>query len=165
MNALARAWDALLGTLGLLAGALFALMALAIGVDVALRNLGGGGAGWLIEAIEYGLLTATLLAAPWVLREGAHVTVDVLVARLPGRWGSGARRLAALLGLAVCAAMAWYGGRATAAAMARDSLVFKSLVFPEWWILALVPAGMALMAVEFARQAWRGGAPPRPGRD
>lgn len=160
MPGLGRAWDALVTALGLLAGALFGLMALAIGVDVALRNLGAGGAGWLIEVIEYGLLVATLLAAPWVLREGAHVTVDVLVARLPGKAGAAARRLAALVGMAVCAGVAWYGWRATAAALARDSLVFKSLVFPEWWILALVPAGMALMAVEFARQAWRGG--PRP---
>ena len=158
--ALGRAWDTLLTGLGLLAGALFGLMALAIGVDVVLRNLGAGGAGWLIEVIEYGLLVATLLAAPWVLREGAHVTVDVLVARLPGKAGAAARRLAALAGMAVCAGVAWYGWRATAQALARDSLVFKSLVFPEWWILALVPAGMALMAVEFARQAWRGG--PRP---
>lgn len=160
MPGLGRAWDALVTGLGLLAGALFGLMALAIGVDVALRNLGAGGAGWLIEAIEYALLVATLLAAPWVLREGAHVTVDVLVARLPGKAGAAARRLAALVGMAVCTGVAWYGWRATAQALARDSLVFKSLVFPEWWILALVPAGMALMAVEFARQAWRGG--PRP---
>jgi TRAP-type C4-dicarboxylate transport system permease small subunit len=161
MPALGRAWDALVTALGGLAGALFGLMALAIGVDVALRNLGADGAGWLIEAIEYGLLVATLLAAPWVLREGAHVTVDVVVAHLPGRWGGAARRLAALLGMAICASVAWYGARATAQAMARDSLVFKSLVFPEWWILALVPAGMALMCIEFARQAWRGGARPR----
>ena len=163
MPALGRAWDALVTALGLLAGALFGLMALAIGVDVALRNLGAGGAGWLIEAIEYGLLVATMLAAPWVLREGAHVSVDVLVAQLPGRWGDAARRLSAVLGLAVCAGVAWYGARATAQAMARDSLVFKSLVFPEWWILALVPVGMALMGVEFARQAWHGGVRPPPG--
>jgi len=39
--------------------------------------------------------------------------------------------------------------------MQRGSMVFKAIVFPEWWVLALVPLGMALLAIEFARLAWR----------
>jgi TRAP-type C4-dicarboxylate transport system permease small subunit len=51
-----------------------------------------------------------------------------------------------------------YGLRSAAVAAERGSMIFKSIVFPEWWVLALVPVGMGLLAVEFARllrRNWR----------
>lgn len=148
----------LIEQLGLLAGLLFALMTLGIAVDVALRNLAGSGVGWLIELVEYAMPVATLLAAPWVLREGSHATVDLLVSRVPTRAARPLRILVSLIGLVVCLAVAWFGWKATALAIERASLVFKTLVFPEWWVLALIPVGMSLMAMEFARQLF--GSPP-----
>lgn len=148
---LIRGYDHLVTGLGLLAGAIFAAMALGIGIDVTLRNVAGSGVGWLIEIMEYAMLAATMLAAPWVLREGSHVTVDVLVSRLTGVAGLWVRALAALLGLLICATMLHYSWRATALAIERGSMVFKSIVFPEWWVTILVPAGMALLTLEFLR--------------
>ena len=64
---------------------------------------------WLIDAIEYGLFTGTFLAAPWVLREGAHVRVDIVVTTLPPRGAALLETLADLIGLAVCLILLWYG--------------------------------------------------------
>ena len=71
---LAGAWAA-----ALLIGA----MALLIAGDVGLRTAGWGSLPWSVEVAEYILFGATFLAAPWVLREGGHVRVDVLVRLLP----------------------------------------------------------------------------------
>jgi C4-dicarboxylate transporter, DctQ subunit len=154
---LTRSYDRLVAGLGLLAGFIFGAMALGIGVDVTLRNVHGSGVGWLIELLEYAMLVATLLAAPWVLREGAHVTVDILVSNLP----AGARRLMRLLssgaGLVICLTVLGYGWKSAALAFERGSMVYKSFVFPEWWVLALLPLCMGMLAIEFARLLWRTG--------
>ena len=148
---LARGYDRLIDALGLAAGFIFAGMAIGIGIDVGFRNLLGSGVGWLIELLEYAMLVATLAAAPWVLREGGHVTVDLLVSRMPPGSQRVMRLLSSALGIVISATVLFYGLKATAQAFARGSLVYKSFVFPEWWVLALVPAGMALLAIEFAR--------------
>jgi TRAP-type C4-dicarboxylate transport system permease small subunit len=126
-----------------------------IALDVALRNLAGIGFPWLIDAIEYGLLAGTFLAAPWVLREGAHVRVDVVVSALPPRGAALLETIADLIGLAVCLILLWYGVKVTLTAEALGSMVLKSIIFPEWWALAVVPLSSLLLAIEFVMRLCR----------
>lgn len=158
-----RAYAWLIDALGMLAGCLFGAMALGIGADVLARTLTGRGIFWMIEVLEYGLLVATLCAVPWGLREGAHVTVELVQNAVGGRLRTAMRLVAALLGALISSVTLYYGWAATAVAAERGSLIFKSLVFPEWWLLAVVPAGMALLTVEFLRLAMLllGGRPTR----
>jgi C4-dicarboxylate transporter, DctQ subunit len=152
-----RAYDRFVTGLGLAAGFLFGAMAIGITIDVSFRNLYGSGVGWMIELLEYAMLVATLMAAPWVLREGAHVTVDVVVANVRPTLRRALRLVSNALGLLICLAVLGFGWRSTAQALERGSLVYKAFVFPEWWVLALLPLGMTLLAIEFARllrRAW-----------
>lgn len=137
--------DGLAYVVGLMFGVGTALIAL----DVALRNLAGIGFPWLIDAIEYGLFAGTFLAAPWVLREGAHVRVDIVVSALPPRGAALIETIADLIGLAVCLILLWYGVKVTLTAQALGSMVLKSIIFPEWRALAVVPLSSLLLAVEF----------------
>jgi TRAP-type C4-dicarboxylate transport system permease small subunit len=43
----------------------------------------------------------------------------------------------------------WYGAGVTAASYLNGSLSIKTLVTPEWWILAPLPIAFALLAIEF----------------
>ena len=45
----------------------------------------------------------------------------------------------------------WYGVKAIADSRQLGSMVFKTLVFPEWWLFVPVPLCFALLAVEFLR--------------
>ena len=58
--------------------ALLLLMTVMIGVDVLSRNLGGGGVPVSNEISEDILYLMTLLAAPWLLRQGQHIRVLVV---------------------------------------------------------------------------------------
>ena len=58
-----------------------------------LRNAGLGGIPWSSEVSEDILYLMTLLAAPWLLRQGQHIRVDILLRAVPPR-----RRLAAGVG-------------------------------------------------------------------
>jgi len=130
-------------------GLMFGIGTALIALDVALRNLAGTGFPWLIDAIEYGLFAGTFLAAPWVLREGAHVRVDIVVTALPPRGAALLETIADLIGLAVCLILLWYGVKVTLTAQLLGSMVLKSIIFPEWWALAVVPLSSLLLAIEF----------------
>ncbi len=150
-----RLFDRLLLALAWVAAAIFAATALAIPVNVVLRNGFGMAIYGLLELIEYGLLAATFLAAPWVLAKNAHVSVDLVVSTLGPGWRRLFEALANLIGAAISAVFLWYAFEAAARSMARGSLVRASFVFPEWWLLSIAPVAMALILVEFLRRLLR----------
>lgn len=147
-----RLYGRVLELVGLLAGAAFGLAALATAVDVVLRNLAGSGVFALVDIIEYGLFVATFLAAPWVLHHNGHVQVDFLVNLMPPQGRRIAAIVADLAGVAVSGVLLWYGLQAMLQAKAGNNLVIKTMVFPEWWMLAVVPVAAALLMVEFLRR-------------
>ena len=78
-------------------------MTLLIGADVGLRNVGLGGIAWSNEVSEDILYLLTLLTAPWLLRQGQHIRVDILLRALPPRIGWLLEWVGDMLGLACCA--------------------------------------------------------------
>lgn len=154
MASLSRAYARFLDFLGLAAGLVLATLALLIAGDVVARNLGLGNLPSLIEVTEYALYIATFAAAPWVLRQGAHVRVDLLVGLLPGPGARALERAADALGLGVSAVLFYFGYAAAADAKHIGSTIFKELVVDEWWLLAVIPASTALLTIEFALRLW-----------
>ncbi len=160
MNTLARAHQVLITGLGYASGLALAALALGITADVALRNLGIANMTWLLEVSEYILFLATFLAAPWVLRENAHVSVDLLLSGLSPPLRRPLEVAANLLGLGICATLTWYGLRVTRDGFERGDMIFKELVVPEWPFLAAVAIAGALLMVEFALRLARRRAGP-----
>lgn len=146
------AYRGLLHGCAAVAAVLLGVTALLVTGDVVARNLGLGTLPWILEVSEYVLPLATFLVAPWLLHRNEHVRLDILLTALPSRLGRGLDRAADLVGLAVCAVFVVYGARAIASSAQQGSLVIKSIVFPEWWLYAPVPACFALLAIEFVRR-------------
>lgn len=144
---------------------LIAFMALSVSLDVAIRNfsqtsfqllgfsvswnLGWKNLPWVLEVSEYILFGATFLAAPWVLRHGGHVRVDVVERALGPRARRAMRFLAHGAGLAVCLFLVIYGARTALEAYRLNTLIFKHFVVSEWWLLPLIPIPSLLLTTEF----------------
>jgi TRAP-type C4-dicarboxylate transport system permease small subunit len=156
--AMTAAYGRILDSLGLLAGAVIALLALMVSIDVVIRNLGIGNFPWLLEVAEYALYVTTFLAAPWVLHLGAHVRVDVLLNIVPTRGGYVFEVAADLVGLGASAVLFYYGLAATQTSYADGSLIFKELVVTEWYLMAAMPLSAVLLMVEFLLRLRRGAA-------
>jgi TRAP-type C4-dicarboxylate transport system permease small subunit len=118
MSALSRWYGALLDALMLLAAVLVLIMTLMIGADVILRNVGAGGVSWSNEVSEYILYLVTLLSAPWLLRRGQHIRVDIVLRAVPKRIAYTMEWIADVLGLACALYFVWYGWRVMAASYA-----------------------------------------------
>jgi TRAP-type transport system small permease protein len=156
MKKLEDLYHRLLAVLAGLAGVIFGLIAVLITVNVVLRSFFSSAIYGLFEAIEFGLLAATFLAAPWVLARNAHVTVDIALMVLPERRRRIVARFTNLLGAALCAVFVYYSMIAALASAARGSMIRTAFVIPEWWVLSVIPFAMTLMMVEFLLRTRRG---------
>jgi TRAP-type transport system small permease protein len=149
MAGLSRCYGALLDGLMAVAALLVLAMTLMIGGDVLSRNIGSGGIPWSNEVSEYILYLVTLLSAPWLLRRGQHIRVDILLRVLPPRLAYAVEWLADGLGLACALYFVAYGWQVAVASYAAGAITLKTLILPEWWMLASLPVAFLLVAVEF----------------
>ena len=127
---------------------LLAMVAL-VTADIVLRNVLGAGFAWSNEVTEYALYIITLLTAPWLLRRGQHVRIDMMLVLVPPRLAWVCEAAADLLGLAASLILIWYGAIMTVQSARLGSITIKNLVFPEWWLLSPLPFAFLLLAIEF----------------
>jgi TRAP-type C4-dicarboxylate transport system permease small subunit len=153
VNRLEAAYGRLIEALAVLASLLLLAMMLVICGDVLTRNVAvpglPRGIAWSNEISELMLYLITLFAAPWLLREGRHIRVDIVLRVVPPNVAYACEWIADVLGLGCCGWMTWYGSAAAARSLAAGALSIKTLVMPEWWLLAPLPACFVLLAVEF----------------
>ena len=140
----------LLDALAVLAALTLLAMVAVVTADIVLRNLTRTGFPWANEVSEYALYAITLLVAPWLLRRGQHVRIDLLLAVVSARVAWLMEAAGDVLGFAVCIVMVRYGFHMAADSFRIGSITIKNLVFPEWWLLAPLPLIFALLAIEFA---------------
>ena len=131
------------------------VMTVMIGADVVSRNIGGGGVAVSNELSEDILYLMTLLAAPWLLRQGQHIRVDIILRALPVRVAWVLEWVGDIIGLLCCLYFVWYGVLITVASYKAGSINIKTLVTPEWWTLAPLPIGFALLGIEFIFRMYR----------
>jgi TRAP-type transport system small permease protein len=146
---LSRWYGHLLNGMLTAAGILLLFMTVMIGADVLLRNIGAGGIPPSNELSEDSLYLITLLAAPGLLRKGQHIRIDILLRALPERVGWLLEWVGDVIGLICCLIFVWYGTSVAATSFLDGAISIKTLVLPEWWLLAPMPAVFALLALEF----------------
>lgn len=169
MAKLESAYGRLLEVLALAACALILGMMLMICADVFLRNVrivpGMVGIEWANEISESMLYLVALLTAPWLMRRGQHIRVDVLLRAVPPRVGWGLEWLVDMLAMACCAIIAWYGVRAALGSWQAGSMSIKTLVTPEWWLLSVLPVAFLALTLEMVFRMRRLWLAPRAPRD
>jgi TRAP-type C4-dicarboxylate transport system permease small subunit len=166
---LEAAYGRVLDALALIACALILGMTLMICADVFLRNVriipSMVGLAWSNEISEAMLFLVTMLTAPWLLHPGQHIRVDIILRAVPPLVGWLFEWIVDVLAFGCCAVIAYYSGRAAWASYAAGSLSIKTLITPEWWLLAVLPIAFALLTVEMAFRMRRLYLGPRTPRD
>ena len=152
IDRLSGAYGRLLSSLALVGCAILLAMMFIIVGDVALRNLAirglPQGLAWSNEVSELMLYLITMSVAPWLLRQGQHIRVDIMLQAIPARLAWRLEWLGDLIGFACCIVMAWYGTQAAWSSYASGAVNIKTLVTPEWWALAPLPLVFILLAIE-----------------
>ncbi|MBV9239205.1 MAG: TRAP transporter small permease [Xanthobacteraceae bacterium] len=149
MQRLSDLYGRLLDLMLAVACALLLGMTLLIGGDVLMRNVGAGGIPPSNELSEYGLYLSTILAAPGLLRRGQHIRVDIVLQAMPPRLAWYFEWIGDIVGILCCVLFVWYGVCVTLASYTAGAVSIKTLVLPEWWIMAPMPVCFLMLAIEF----------------
>jgi TRAP-type C4-dicarboxylate transport system permease small subunit len=169
MDRLEAAYGKLLEAFALAACALVFGMTLMICADVLLRNVriipGVAGLEWSNEISEGALYLVTMLTAPWLLRRGQHIRVDIVLRIVPRQLGWIFEWVVDVLGLACCLFIAYYGARAALASFNAGSVSIKTLITPEWWLLCVLPIAFVALTLEMFFRMRRLYLGPRAPRD
>jgi len=155
----ARLYHVLMTISGMLAALLFGLMAMLVCLDVLLRNVSTVSISWAVEMTEYMLMTAAFLAAPWLAYGNDHICVDVLVRGLPAALKKRVAWACNAVCFFICVVLAWESASSLLANAAQGGMIFKVLIFPEWWLAIPITFSFTLLSVEFMRRLCGGGNP------
>jgi TRAP-type transport system small permease protein len=149
MQRLEAGFALLVAALGAVFAVIIAFIALSVTGDNLMRNFGLGNIPWLNEVIEYLLYTGTFLAAPWALRLGAHVRVDILVSSLPRAAAQRLEIVLDILGLIISGMLFYYGVVAVYDSWVAEAKQYKMLTVSEWLLLVPFAVACLLIAIEF----------------
>ena len=132
-----------------LVAASIGLIALLVPLNLALVKVELGGIWWLYEAVEYTLYVGVFIGAPWVLQQGAHVRVDVLVTALSRPQAVRLERVVDATATVLCLFLFYYGCRAAISEFEDGTLPDKDLRIANWYMLAVFALSFLLLAIEF----------------
>lgn len=152
IDRLSNAYGRFLAGLALLGCAVLMAMMFIIVADVALRNLAIAGLpqglAWSNEISELMLYLITMSVAPWLLRQGQHIRVDIMLQAIPRQLAWYLEWVGDLIGFACCGVIAWFGTQAAWSSYMSGAVNIKTLVTPEWWALAPLPLVFVLLGIE-----------------
>jgi TRAP-type transport system small permease protein len=131
-----------------LAVLLVAAMMLGISAEVIMRMFGFPSIIGLIELTEYALFISTFFVAPYLLRTNEHIRVDLVVARIHAKHA----RWTECVVLTIIMVISLITGVVGTVLMLRSyqagTLVFKDLIFPQWWLDWIIPLSSLAMFLQ-----------------
>ncbi len=125
------------------------LMAILISLNLFLLKFKLGNLWWLFGSIEYAMFFGVFIGAPWVLQQGAHVRVDVLLMALPKSIADKLDWFVNLAGTVLCLALCFYGTRAAMVEYVDETMPDKDLAIANWIVLTVFAFAFMMLAIEF----------------
>ena len=155
LGAAGRVVDVVITAFGLLAVIIVAALAFCVGLEVVMRYFFDAPTRWVIEFSEYALLWLAFLSSAWILRQEGHVRVELLTEMLSPRWQRRLHFVTSWLGAAVCAVFFWVSTTYVLGIRESGEILFKSVPIEKWTVMAVIPPGLALLAIQFVRRAFQ----------
>lgn len=159
--ALTRIYDRLVNALAIAAAASLGAMAVYVSFEVVSRYFLGSPTNWTNDLAEYTMVWATFLLAPWLVRTGGHISIDIFVAAMRTKARRTVGIFVELAAAAVCAIGCWQSCITTYDVFERGLMVAKTWSVPQYLLYLPIPIGFGLMTIEFVRRAVLGAPSPR----
>jgi TRAP-type C4-dicarboxylate transport system permease small subunit len=153
---LVRVFDRLVDVLAIVAGILMVFLTALICLDVLARYFRLFAMPWSLEVAKYCLYGITFFGAPWVLRDGGHITIDLFVVGLASRTREKVLKLTNALGAVICLVLTFYACRIIYASWSQNVMINETFVFPEWYLFILAPFTFLILFLTFLRLLFGG---------
>lgn len=132
---------------GLIAGFSLLAMTLMVTMDVTLRYVFNAPTKWANEFSAYLAVLVIFLGISYVLRENAHIRVDVVVRKLPRRAQDWIRVITSVILLGYIIILFHLTWDVLVMNFAINKTSFTAMDVPIWPIQAFIPLGLAIMGL------------------
>lgn len=147
-------FDQVLNLGAFLAGGLLVVMMLCISYEVVMRYLFNNPTTWVVDMSGLALYAFTFLGTGWVLREGGHTKIDILLLMMSERASRITQAAMSSLGSAVCGILFLQTLADAVETYLQKELLWLAFTLPAHTLLWLMPIGFLFLSIEFARQGW-----------
>lgn len=152
-NKVSAAFDLVVNILAYSAGILVIFLMFLIGADVISRKLAGFNISWATEITENAVLYVAFAAAAWLLKQNRHVNVDIVITHLNKRSQIIMQTATSVVGAALCFFMTYRAFLVTLDVWRRGAATVSVMEIPLTPLMAIVTAGLFLLAIQFVRNA------------
>jgi len=149
-----RVFDKLTDVMASLAGVLLVLISAAMCYTIFMRFVFRQTTIWIVPMSEYALLWIVFLGTTWLLREGGHITTDVIYTHLGEKTRCYLDLIMSVIGGLACALLL-----SLAIVHMYDCIIHgvtdvRAVTVPKSSVFMIIPIGSILLAIQFFRIAW-----------
>ena len=148
-----RLFDKLLDVMAALAGVILVFITAAVCYTIFMRFLFRQTTIWIIPMTEYALLWIVLLGTTWLLKEGGHITTDVIYVHLNEKTKHTLDFIMSVIGGLACAMMLYFGVVHICDCIINRVTDVRAITVPKTAVFIIIPIGSILLTVQFFRMA------------
>ncbi len=147
-------FDKLLDVMAGFAAVILVFITAAVCYTIFMRFLFNQTTIWIIPMTEYALLWIVFLGTTWLLREGGHITTDVIYVHLNEKTKHTLDCIMFVIGGLACAMMVYLGITHMWDCIIHRVTDVRAVTVPKSAIFIIIPIGSVLLAIQFFRKAW-----------
>jgi TRAP-type C4-dicarboxylate transport system permease small subunit len=145
-------FDRIIDFMAFLAGVLLVGAVLIVCFEIWMRYFVRRPQVWTVEVCEYILFAIAFLGAPWLLKKGGHVSIDIMVAQMGPKTRNYLGLFSKAMGVLISAIICGFSMATAWDSYVSGVVVIKTLSIPKYYFLMLIALGYFLLLIEFARQ-------------
>jgi TRAP-type C4-dicarboxylate transport system permease small subunit len=147
-------FDKLLNVMAVIAGVILVFICGAVCYTIGMRYLFNKTTIWIMQTTEYALCWIVFLATTWLLRDGGHITTDIIYSHLNKKTRRWLDIIMFVISGIGCCIMFYYGMQHTYESITRNITDVRAVTIPKWTVFCIVPFGSLLLTIQFLRMAW-----------
>jgi TRAP-type C4-dicarboxylate transport system permease small subunit len=147
-------FDRIVDFMALLAGVILVFITAAVCYTIGMRFLFTKTTIWIIPITEYALLWIVFLGTTWLLREGGHITTDLIYTHLNEKTKHNLDCIMYVIGGLTCAAMLFFGVLHVCECIMGRVTDVRAVTVPKTAVFIIIPIGSILLTIQFFRMAW-----------
>ena len=147
-------FDRLSDIMAALAGVLLVFISAAMCYTIFMRFIFRRTTIWITPISEYALLWIVFLGTTWLLKEGGHITTDVIYVHLNEKTKHYLDLIMSIIGGLACAMLFYFGVVHMCDCIIHGVTDVRAITIPKSAIFVIIPLGSILLTIQFFRNAW-----------
>jgi C4-dicarboxylate transporter, DctQ subunit len=149
-----KGFDRLLDVMAAVAGVILVFICAAVCYTIGMRFLFTRTTIWIMQTTEYALLWIVFLGTTWLLREGGHITTDIIYTHLNEKTKQYLDCIMFVIAGCACMIMIYFGTTYMIESIVHNVTDVRAVTVPKWIVFIIIPIGSILLTIQFFRMAW-----------